>query len=294
MFGSLGVLEVIAPRTRWPMPSAPFPRIHPSAIISAEADLADDVVVGPMVVIEGKVRVGSGCILRPHCQLIGTLTLGKNNTVFGNAVLGERPQHFRYADEPTAVEIGDNNIFREGVTIHRATTHSWVTRIGSDNFFMANSHVAHDCQVGSRCIFANGALLGGHCVIGDGVYLSGNAAAHQFVRIGRLALLSGCSTTTKDIPPFVIQQGRNAVAGVNVIGMRRAGISNDEIRDVRASFHILFRSGLATPNALQQIEQEFGTSPAVMELVHFIRQSSHRGGINSIRDRDREREREAA
>jgi UDP-N-acetylglucosamine acyltransferase len=273
------------------MPSAPSPRIHPSAIISADAELAGDVVIGPLVIIEGKVRVGPGCVLRPHAQLHGPLTLGKNNTVFGNAVLGEKPQHTRYADEPTSVEIGDGNIFREGVTIHRATTHSWVTRIGNDNFFMANSHVAHDCQVGSRCIFANGALLGGHCVLDDGVYISGNAAAHQFVRIGRLAMLSGCSTTTKDIPPFVIQQGRNAVVGVNVIGMRRAGISSDEIRDVRVAFNILFRSGLTTPNALERIEQEVGTSAAVMEMIHFIRQSSTRGGIASIRDRD---QREAA
>ena len=137
------------------MPSAPSPRIHPSAVISAEAELADDVVVGPLAVIEGKVRVGPGCVIRPHAQLHGPLTMGKNNLVFGNAVIGERPQHSKYADEPTSVEIGDGNIFREGVTIHRATTHSWVTRIGDHNFFMVNSHVAHDCQVGSRCILAN-------------------------------------------------------------------------------------------------------------------------------------------
>lgn len=273
------------------MPSAPSPRIHPSAIISAEAELADDVVVGPLVIIEGKVRVGPGCVLRPHAQLHGPLTLGKNNIVFGNAILGERPQHTRYADEPTSVEIGDDNIFREGVTVHRATTHSWVTRVGSQNFFMANSHIAHDCQVGSRCIFANGALVGGHCVVADNVYLSGNSGVHQFVRIGRLALLSGCSITTKDIPPFVIQHSRNAVAGVNVIGMRRAGISTDDIRDVRAAFHLLFRSGLTTPSAIERIENEVGTSSAVAEIIDFLRQTSPRGGINVIRDNDR---REAA
>lgn len=270
------------------MPSAPSPRIHPTAVIAPEAELAADVVVGAFVVIEGKVRVGPGCVLRPHAQLLGPLTMGKNNLVCGGAVLGERPQHTKYADEPTSVEIGDNNIFREGVTVHRATTHSWVTRIGSDNFLMVNSHVAHDCQVGNRCIFANGALVAGHCVISDNVYLSGNAAVHQFMRIGRLALLSGCSTTTKDIPPFVIQQGRNTVAGVNVIGMRRAGIPADEIRDVRAAFHILFRAGLATPNAMLRIETEIGTSAAVTELLEFIRTSTR--GINNIRDRDRENE----
>ena len=225
------------------MPTAPTPRIHPTAVISPEAELAADVEVGPYVCIEGRVRVGPGCILRPMVHLSGPLTMGTGNVVFTGAVLGERPQHLKYGGEPTGVEIGDFNIFREHVTVHRGTTHSWRTRIGSHNFFMVNSHVAHDCRIGNRCILANGALLAGHCALEDNVYLSGNCAIHQFVHVGRFALLSGCSTTTKDIPPFMIQHGRDNLSGVNVIGMRRAGMTSIQINGVRRAFRLLFREG---------------------------------------------------
>jgi UDP-N-acetylglucosamine acyltransferase len=262
------------------MPSA---SIHASAVISPEAELAEDVVVDAHVVIEGKVKIGRGCVIRPHALLVGPLTMGEGNVVHIGAVIGERPQHTKYNGEPTSVEIGDFNIFREHVTIHRGTTHSWTTRIGSHNFFMVNAHVAHDCRVGNRCILANGALVGGHCVLEDNVYLSGNCAVHQFCHIGRLALLSGCSATTKDIPPFMIQQYIDSVCGVNVIGMRRAGVPAEQIRDVRKAFHVLFREGLLIPAALAKIEQEIGDSPAIVELVAFIRNSAR--GINPMRER---------
>jgi UDP-N-acetylglucosamine acyltransferase len=267
------------------MPNAPSTRIHPTAIIAPEAELAPDVEVAPYVVIEGRVRIGPGCVLRPHVHLCGPLTLGKGNFVGTGTVLGERPQHLKYQDEPTAVEIGDHNVFREHVTVHRGTTQSWVTRIGSHNFFMAGSHIAHDCQVGNRCILANGALVGGHCILEDNVYLSGNCAVHQFVRIGRLALLSGCSTTTKDMPPFLMQQYVNTVVGVNVVGMRRAGMTAVQINGVRQAFRLLFRERLILPAALQRIEHEVGHIDAVAELVAFIR-GCHRG-INAMRDRRR-------
>jgi UDP-N-acetylglucosamine acyltransferase len=268
------------------MSHAPSARIHSTAVISPEAELADNVEVGPYVVIEGPVRIGPDCVLRPQVYLCGPLTMGRGNLVFTGAVLGERPQHLKYNGEPTSVEIGDFNIFREQVTIHRGTTQSWTTRIGSHNFFMANSHVAHDCRIGDRCILANGALVGGHCVLEDGAYLSGNAAVHQFVRIGRLAMLSGCSATTKDIPPFVIQQYIDTVVGVNVVGMRRAGMSADQINAVRQAFRILFREQLPLPAALLRLEAELGTVDAVAEMIAFLRQCSR--GINPIRDRGRE------
>jgi UDP-N-acetylglucosamine acyltransferase len=268
------------------MSSASSARIHPSAVISAEAVLADNVEVGAHVIIEGRVVIGPDCVLRPRSILCGPLTMGRGNLVFPGAVLGERPQHLKYNDEATSVEIGDYNIFREYVTIHRGTTHSWVTRIGSHNFFMVNAHVAHDCQVGSRCIFANGALLGGHCVVEDNVYLSGNCAVHQFVRIGRLALLSGVSATTKDIPPFVIQQNIDTVVGVNVVGMRRAGLSHAQIDAVREAFKVLFRSNLVLPAALAQLEEELGHVDVVAEMIAFLR-GSHRG-ISPMRGRSRD------
>lgn len=265
------------------MSQAQSARVHPTAVVSPEATLAEGVEVGAGAVIEGPVRLGPGCVIRPRALLCGPLTMGQGNTVFSGAVIGERPQHLKYNNEPTGVEIGDGNVFRENVTVHRGTTQAWTTRIGSNNFFMVGSHVAHDCQIGNRCILANGALLAGHCRLDDNVYLSGNSAVHQFVRIGRLALLSGCSATTKDIPPFLIQQNIDTVVGVNVIGMRRAGISADRISAVRRAFRILFRAGLVVPAALARIEQELNGIDVVEELVAFVRQSSR--GINPMRGR---------
>jgi UDP-N-acetylglucosamine acyltransferase len=266
------------------MPIAPSAHLHATAVVSAEADLAEDVQVGPHVVIEGLVRVGPGCVIRPGAHLIGPLTMGRNNTVFSHAVLGEQPQHLKYAGEQTRLEVGDYNTFRENVTVHRGTSATRLTRIGSNNYFMAGSHVAHDCVVGNNCIVANGALLGGHCVLQDGVFLSGNCAIHQFARIGRLALLSGVSATTKDIPPFIIMQRINCVVGVNVVGMRRAGISAASIDAVRRAFHHLYRDGATLPQALARIQSEMGDVAEVMELVTFIRESSR--GISLHLDRE--------
>lgn len=267
------------------MPEPRPARIHPTAVISAEAELADDAEVGPYVVIEGPVRIGPGCRIRPFVHLSGPMTMGRGNQVFSGAVLGEKPQHLKFKDEQTTLEIGDHNVFREHVTVHRGTPHAWTTRVGSHNFFMAGCHVAHDCQIGSHCILANSALLAGHCVLGDHVYLSGNTSVHQFVRIGRLALLSGNSATSKDIPPFIIQQGFDSVGGVNVVGMRRAGLSAAQINAVRRAFHIFFREGQVMPNALTQAERELGQEDVVQELITFIRQSTR--GINGMRGRGR-------
>jgi UDP-N-acetylglucosamine acyltransferase len=265
------------------MPIAPTAQVHPTALLSPEVEIAEGVQIGPYAILEGQVQIGRGCVIRPHVHLCGPLVLGQGNEVFTGAVLGERPQHLKYQGEPTRLEIGDYNVFREGVTIHRGTTHSWTTRIGSHNYFMVNSHVGHDCAIGNHCLFANGALVAGHCTIEDRVYLSGNCAIHQFVRVGRLALLSGCSVTTKDMPPFLIQQGINNVLGVNVVGMRRAGISNDRINAIRQAFHILLRESLLIPVALARIEKEWPEIDVITELVQFIRQSSR--GINIMRDR---------
>lgn len=268
------------------MACSPSARIHPTALVSAEAELGDRVQIGPYAIVEGPVRLGAGCVLRPHAHLVGPLTMGPDNMVFTGAVLGERPQHLRYNDEPTGVEIGEGNVFREHVTVHRGTSHSRLTRIGDHNFFMANSHVAHDCTVGHRCILANGALLAGHCVLQDNAYLSGNAAIHQFTRVGRLAMLSGCSIATKDIPPFAIQQGINCISGINVVGMHRAGLTHDQINAVRRAYHILFYEGKTLPVAIAQVESERGEVDAVVELLTFIRHSSR--GISSTRERGRE------
>lgn len=252
--------------------------IHSTAIVSPEAVIADDVVIGPFCIVEGRVRIGAGCILHARSHLIGPLTLGINNEIFSNAIIGEKPQHFMYKNEPTSVEIGDGNIFRENVTIHRGTTGSWTTKIGSGNYFMAGAHVAHDCKVGNKCILANNALIGGHGELADNVFISGNAAVHQFCKLGRLSFLSGTSGTTKDVPPFIIQQNINHVVGVNIIGMRRAGLTTAQINAIRRVYHIMYLQHLSVPTALAEIEAELGHIDVVQEFIQFVRESKR--GIN--------------
>jgi UDP-N-acetylglucosamine acyltransferase len=248
-------------------------RLHPTAIISPAAELAPDVEVGPFAIIEGPVQIESGCRIHARAHLIGPLRMGENNEVFPNAILGGRPQHLGYKGEPTSIEIGDSNVFRENVTVHRGTTHSWVTRIGNNNLFMVGCHIAHDCKVGNRCILTNNSLLAGHCEIEDNVYLSGNAAIHQFVKVGRLAFISGLSASTKDVPPFIIQQNINEVHAVNLVGMRRAGFTSTQIDAVRRLYHIVYLQGLALPNALTQVMSELGHVDVAREFVQFVKNS---------------------
>lgn len=258
-------------------------QIHRSAEVSPDAELGDRVQIGANVVIEGEVVLGADCVIRPGASLFGPLTMGRGNVVYTGAVLGESPQHLQYKNEPTSVEIGDGNTFREHVTVHRGTAHSKKTVIGNHNYLMVNSHVGHDSTVGDRCILVNGSLVGGHCQLGDNVYLSGNCAVHQFVRIGRLAMLSGCATTMKDMPPFVIQQGVDNVVGLNLIGMRRSGMPTAEINAVRRAFPIVFREGNVLSRAIELLEQQLGASSAVQEMIAFFKSTSK--GINPMRDR---------
>ncbi len=258
-------------------------KIHPTAVISPEAQLDASVTIGAHAVIEGKVTIGPDCVIRPGAYLYGPLSMGQGNTVFTGAVLGEAPQHLKYQNEPTSLEIGDGNIFREFVTIHRGTSHHMKTVIGDNNFFMVNSHIGHDSIVGNRTILANGALVAGHCVLQDNAYLSGNCAIHQFVRVGRLALLSGCAITTKDMPPFIMQQGIDNVVGLNLVGMRRAGLTPGQINSLRQAFHILFREGNPLNVACARMDHDLGQVDVVQELLTFLRQPGR--GINSMRDR---------
>jgi UDP-N-acetylglucosamine acyltransferase len=261
-------------------------RIHPSAILSPEVELGDDVEVGPLAVLEGPIRLGPGCVIRPGAFLVGPLTMGCGNVVHSGAVLGERPQHLKYKGELTTLEIGEHNTFREHVTVHRGTSYSGRTVIGNHNFFMVHSHIAHDCIIGDRCIFTNGCLLAGHCIVEDNVILSGNSAVHQFVRIGRLALLSGCSCTTRDMPPFIVQQGIDTVSGINVIGMKRAGMNGEQINAVRTAFRVLYREGLPLPAAQAKLERDLGRVDVVREMLDFLHGCTK--GINPMRSRFRD------
>lgn len=263
------------------MPVALSAQIHPTAILSSDAKIAEDVSIGPYVVIQGDVRLGPGCVLKPFVQLIGPLSMGQGNQVHTGAVLGEKPQHLKHTGDEGRVEIGDHNTFREHTTVHRGTIEHYVTQIGSHNFFMAGSHIAHDCVVGNHCTLANGALVGGHSILEDRCILAGNAAVHQRCRVGRLAMLGGISATSKDVPPFVIQQGINCVAGVNTIGLERAGVSSEAIRAIKQAYRRLFKEGLTTFNALAKIEEEHGQLEEIQELISFIRNSSN--GINAAK-----------
>lgn len=261
--------------------------IHPTVVIDSEAVIAPDVQIGPYAIIDGPVQIGPGCVIEAHACLSGPLVMGRNNFIGHGAVLGKGPQHRGYRGEPTAVQIGDNNVFREFVTVHRGTVQgNGVTTVGDRNMFMVGCHVGHDVRIGNGCTVVNNALLGGHVTLEDDCILSGHTAVQQKVRIGRLAMLGGTGGTSKDVPPFILQQGYNCVTGLNIIGIRRAGFSAQSIDALRQVFRILYREGRPLPDALEQIEADFGHVAEVVEFVTFIRMS--RTGINPARSQDRQ------
>jgi len=262
--------------------------IHPTAVIDSEADLAPDVEVGPYAVVEGRVRLGPGTVIESHACLQGPMVMGKGNVVSHGAVLGKSPQHKGYRGEPTTLVVGDGNVFREHVTVHRGTPQgNGETVIGDQNLFMVGSHVGHDCRVGTGCVLVNGALLAGHVTLADGCILSGHSAVQQRVRVGRLAMVGGLGSTTKDVPPFVLQQGYNCVSGLNVVGLRRAGLSNATIGTLREAYRIFYKEGRSLASALDLIESTLGHVPEVVEFVTFVRGSTL--GVNPARSVDRER-----
>lgn len=260
--------------------------IHATAVIAPEADLAPDVQVGPYAIIEGPVRIESGCIIEGHACLSGPLLMGRDNLVGHGAVLGKSPQTRTYRGEPTLLKIGDANTFREHVTVHRGTVEGGgVTSIGDRNLLMIGSHLGHDCKMANGCTLVNGALVAGHVHLADNCILSGHTAVQQRVRIGRLAMIGGLGSTTKDIPPFVLQQGYNCVSGLNIVGLRRGGISTDSINALREAFRILYKEGRTQTCALDRIDADLGGVSEVHEFVTFIRESTL--GISPARDSSR-------
>ncbi|WP_435010556.1 acyl-ACP--UDP-N-acetylglucosamine O-acyltransferase [Tundrisphaera lichenicola] len=262
--------------------------IHPTAVIAPEADVAHDVQVGPYSIIEGPVTVGQGTIIEGHACLSGPMVMGRDNFVGHGAVLGKGPQHRGYRGEPTLLRIGDENVFREHVTIHRGTVAGGgETSIGDRNLFMIGSHLGHDGRVGNDCTLVNGALVGGHVELNDGCILSGHCAIQQRVRVGRLAMLGGLGSVTKDIPPFVLQQGYNCVSGLNLVGLRRAGLSSESITALRVAFRVFYKEGRSQGSALDLLNEDLGHIPEVSEFVEFIRSSAL--GVSPSRDPGRTR-----
>ncbi len=246
--------------------------IHPTALIDPRAQVDPRADIGPYVVIDGPVRVGAGTRVLAHATLTGWTEIGADNVIHMGAVVGHVPQDLSYKGSETYLRIGDRNVIREHVQIHRGTKSGSATTIGDENFFMNNAHVAHNCRVGSRVILANGAVLGGYVEVEDQVFISANCAVHQFVRVGRLALMRGLTAVSRDVPPFCIVDGQHTVRALNRVGLRRAGFTAARIRELQGAFSRLFRRRRNLAAAIAEIEAG-ACSPDVRYLLDFIRAS---------------------
>jgi UDP-N-acetylglucosamine acyltransferase len=243
--------------------------IHPTAIIHPKAKLDSTVCVGPYAVIDEGVELGAHCVVGPHVYLTGQTTIGAHNLFHAGCVIGDAPQDLKYKGGPTRLRIGDHNVFREHVTIHRSTKTDGETVVGSHNFLMANCHVGHNCQLGDHIIIGNGALLAGHAEVGDRAFISGNCLVHQFCRVGTLVMMQGGAAISQDLPPFTVAQRGNEICGLNVIGLRRAGFTAEQRLELKRIYHALFRSGKNLRAAAEAARKNF-TSPAAKIMLDFV------------------------
>jgi UDP-N-acetylglucosamine acyltransferase len=249
--------------------------IHPTAIVERGAEIDPSCEIGPYAVVGPKVRMGPRNWVGSHAVIDGQTTFGAENRIFPHAAVGGIPQDLKYAGEPTQLVIGSRNQFREFCTVHIGTAGGGgVTRIGSGCLLMANSHVAHDVQLGDGCILANCASLGGHVVVEERAIIGGLSAAHQHTRIGRLAFVSGMTGVIMDVAPYCIVSGNRAeVSGVNTVGLQRAGFSEEQVGRIKEAYRIVFRAKLGLKEALAQIRAELGGHPEVARLVEFLEKS---------------------
>lgn len=251
-------------------------RVDPTAIIGKNVELGPENDIGPYVIIEDGVRLGRGNRIRAGAYLGQGTEIGNGNDIHMRAIIGHEPQDLAYKQEATFTKIGNNNVIREFVTIHRGTKAGSSTVIGDSNFIMAYCHIAHNCRIGSKVIMVNQASLTGHCTVDDGAFLSGMTGLHQFTRVGRLAILSALSAVNKDIPPYMMCGGRPAVVlGINVVGMRRAGFDAATREEVKQAYKLLYRSGLNVTQAVEAMKKSL-KSREVSELITFI-EASERG-----------------
>jgi len=250
--------------------------IHPTAVIEPGAKLGENVSVGPFSYIGNDVEIGDGTIIESHVVVKGPTTIGKDNHIFQYASMGEACQDKKYDGEPTQLIIGDNNVFRECVTIHRGTIQDLgKTIIGSDNLFMAYTHVAHDCVVGNHNIMANNASIAGHVHVGDWCILAGFSGVHQFVHVGSHSFCSISAVVVKDVPPYVMASGQSAQPrGINTEGLKRRGFSKEAITAIRRAYKTIYRSELTVDEALSQLAQASADVPEVKLMTDFIANSS--------------------
>jgi len=253
--------------------------IHGTAVVDPNAELGSDVTIGPYCVVGPQVSIGDGCWLQNHVTVCGPVKIGANNRFHAGCSIGQQTQDLKYAGEPTYLEIGDRNCFREYVTVNRATGVGGKTIVGNRGNFLAYSHIAHDCVVGDDVIFSNNGTLAGHVIVQDYAVIGGLTAVHQFCRLGKHAITGGCSKIVQDVRPFLIADGNPAaIRGVNVVGLERHGFSPETIRTLKEAYRILYRSDLNTKQAIQELEKSFADSAEVRDLIIFI-ESSQRGII---------------
>ena len=258
--------------------------VHPTAIIGDSVRIADDVEIGPYAVIDGEVSIGRGSKVMAHANITGYTNIGENCIIHMGVVLGHEPQDLVFTNEPSYLNIGNNNVFREYSWVHRGTKPGSSTTIGNGNYFMGFSHVAHNCTIGNDTIIASNALLAGYVEVGDRAFVSGNIVVHQFTRIGAYAMVSGLSAVNKDIPPYMLAGGRPAVVtGLNVVGLRRNGFDPNQRKAIKQAHRILFRERMATKRALEALK-ELPESDEVNTVIQFI-EASQRGICSSSASR---------
>jgi UDP-N-acetylglucosamine acyltransferase len=259
--------------------------LHPTAIIHPDAQLGENVTVGPYAVIEGAAKIGDGCVIQAHAIIGAHVTMGKDNVIGYGAIIGGDPQDFAFQPSvKSEVRIGDGNKIREYCTIHRGTTEGSATVMGNQCFLMAGAHLGHNCQLGSHIIIANNCLLGGHVSIGDRVFLGGGSVFHQHVRVGTLAMCQGISGFGKDLPPFTTGAQVNGLAGLNVIGLRRAGFNAAQRAEVKEAFSLLYLRGLNTTQALAAAgERTWGEAAQI--FWDFVAGAKKRGLVDLIATR---------
>ncbi|MBC7287231.1 MAG: acyl-ACP--UDP-N-acetylglucosamine O-acyltransferase [Armatimonadetes bacterium] len=246
--------------------------IHPTAIVAREAEIGEGVVVKPFSIIEPDVVIGPGCSIGPFAVIRSGTRIGAGTQVHTGAVLGEPPQDLKYKGEESYLIIGERNLIREFVTIHRATGEGNATLIGDDNMLMAYSHVGHNCRIGSGCMIANSAGISGHCVIEDGAVIGGMVGIHQYVTIGTLAMVGGMSRITRDVPPYCLVEGNPAKPkGINVRGLERHGFSSEAISGLKKAFRLIFRSEYNVSDAIRILESEGRVTDEVRYLIDFLR-----------------------
>src|ERR1700682_3430633 len=246
-------------------------QIHPSTLVDPSAEIGAGTIIGPYCVIAPEVMLGEKCWLQHHVTLGGPIRAGARNKFYAYCSIGQQTQDLKYQGEPTYLEIGDDNTFREFVTINRSTTGEGKRRVGRGGNFVAYSHIGHDCTVGDEVVFSNNGTLAGHVQVGNHAVMGGLTAVHQFCRIGRFAITGGCTKIVQDVPPFMIADGNPAeIRGVNLVGLERKGFTPESVKWIKEAFRLIYRSKYNTRQAMEAIRKEFPQNEEITQIIEFI------------------------